>query len=185
MSLSLYTNAKPEPLVDTVKLIEENCEPALCTVLFVGGAGGSLRSGVTKNPVKLTKSIQNKKTELTSGGANPYIWPGGGITFMVNVLDMPENAFGYVPTPAIVAPLEFTLTKENYQNLGGHVDDIRTIKDIFCRFKSLKGYYVDRKAGWDTHGLPVELSVEKLLSITKEDIMTQKLLIYLKKLNFY
>ena len=46
----------------------------------------------------------------------------------------------------------------------------RTIKDIFCRFKSLKGYYVDRKAGWDTHGLPVELSVEKLLSITKEDI---------------
>ena len=116
----------PEKLVDTVKLIEENCEPALCTVLFVGGAGGSLRSGVTKNPVKLTKSIQNKKTELTSGGATPYIWPGGGITFMVNVLDMPENAFGYVPTPAIVAPLEFTLTKENYQNLGGHVDDIRT-----------------------------------------------------------
>ena len=50
---------------------------------------------------------------------------------MVNVLDMPENALGYVPTPAIVAPLEFTLTKENYQNLGGHVDDIRTIKDIF------------------------------------------------------
>ena len=46
----------------------------------------------------------------------------------------------------------------------------RTIKDIFCRFKSLKGYRVDRKAGWDTHGLPVELSVEKLLSITKEDI---------------
>ena len=116
----------PEKLVDTVKLIEENCEPALCTVLFVGGAGGSLRSGVTKNPVKLTKSIQNKKTELTAGGATPYIWPGGGITFMVNVLDMPENAFGYVPTPAIVAPLEFTLTKENYQNLGGHVDDIRT-----------------------------------------------------------
>ena len=42
-----------------------------------------------------------------------------------------DSAFGYVPTPAIVAPLEFTLTKENYQNLGGHVDDIRTIKDIF------------------------------------------------------
>ena len=61
----------PKKLVDTVKLIEENCEPALCTVLFVGGAGGSLRSGVTKNPVKLTKSIQNKKTELTSGGATP------------------------------------------------------------------------------------------------------------------
>ena len=46
----------------------------------------------------------------------------------------------------------------------------RTIKDIFCRYKTLKGYLVERKAGWDTHGLPVELSVETLLQITKEDI---------------
>ncbi len=46
----------------------------------------------------------------------------------------------------------------------------RTIKDIFCRYKTLKGYQVQRKAGWDTHGLPVELGVEKLLGITKEDI---------------
>ena len=46
----------------------------------------------------------------------------------------------------------------------------RTIKDIFCRYKSQKGYYVSRKAGWDTHGLPVELGVEKKLGITKEDI---------------
>jgi isoleucyl-tRNA synthetase len=46
----------------------------------------------------------------------------------------------------------------------------RTIKDIFCRYKTLKGFMVERKAGWDTHGLPVELSVEKTLGITKEDI---------------
>lgn len=46
----------------------------------------------------------------------------------------------------------------------------RAIKDIFCRYKTLKGFRVDRKAGWDTHGLPVELGVEKLLGITKEDI---------------
>ncbi|MDR2083456.1 MAG: isoleucine--tRNA ligase [Bacteroidales bacterium] len=46
----------------------------------------------------------------------------------------------------------------------------RAIKDIFCRYKTLKGYYVKRKAGWDTHGLPVEISVEKSLGITKEDI---------------
>lgn len=46
----------------------------------------------------------------------------------------------------------------------------RTIKDIFCRFKTMQGFRVDRKAGWDTHGLPVELSVEKSLGITKEDI---------------
>ena len=46
----------------------------------------------------------------------------------------------------------------------------RTIKDLFCRFKTLKGFQVKRKAGWDTHGLPIELSVEKELGITKEDI---------------
>ena len=46
----------------------------------------------------------------------------------------------------------------------------RTIKDVFCRFKTMKGYQVKRKAGWDTHGLPVELGVEKELGITKEDI---------------
>jgi isoleucyl-tRNA synthetase len=46
----------------------------------------------------------------------------------------------------------------------------RTIKDVFCRYKTQKGFYVKRKAGWDTHGLPVELAVEKMLHITKEDI---------------
>ncbi len=46
----------------------------------------------------------------------------------------------------------------------------RAIKDLFCRYKTLKGYYVERKAGWDTHGLPVELSVEENMGISKEDI---------------
>ncbi len=53
---------------------------------------------------------------------------------------------------------------------GIHHVMARTIKDIFCRFKTQQGYLVHRKAGWDTHGLPVELGVEKKLGITKEDI---------------
>ena len=53
---------------------------------------------------------------------------------------------------------------------GIHHVMARTIKDVFCRYKAQKGYLVDRKAGWDTHGLPVELGVEKSLGITKEDI---------------
>ena len=53
---------------------------------------------------------------------------------------------------------------------GIHHVMARTIKDIFCRYKTMKGYQVKRKAGWDTHGLPVELGVEKSLGITKEDI---------------
>ena len=53
---------------------------------------------------------------------------------------------------------------------GIHHVMARSIKDIFCRFKTMQGFQVKRKAGWDTHGLPVELGVEKMLGITKEDI---------------
>lgn len=56
---------------------------------------------------------------------------------------------------------------------GIHHVMARAIKDIFCRYKTLKGNYVTRKAGWDTHGLPVEIGVEKSLGITKEDIGTK------------
>ena len=53
---------------------------------------------------------------------------------------------------------------------GIHHVMARAIKDIFCRYKTQKGFYVRRKAGWDTHGLPIEIAVEKTLGITKEDI---------------
>ena len=53
---------------------------------------------------------------------------------------------------------------------GIHHVMARSIKDIFCRYKTMKGFQVKRKAGWDTHGLPVELGVEKAMGITKEDI---------------
>ena len=53
---------------------------------------------------------------------------------------------------------------------GIHHVMARTVKDIFCRYKTIQGYKVFRKGGWDTHGLPVELQVEKSLGITKDDI---------------
>ena len=120
----------PANLKSSVELIKENCEPALCTVMFVGGAGGSLRSGVTKNPIQLTKSVKNNETNITCGGAKTYIWPGGGITLMVDVHEMPDNSFGYVPTPAIVATLEFTIDRNKYKSIGGHTTKIRSKKDI-------------------------------------------------------
>lgn len=120
----------PEALVPSVALIAENCEPALCTVMFMGGAGGSLRSGVTQNPVKLTRAVQDQNAKVTVGGVPAYVWPGGGITLMADVSKMPDGAFGMVPTPAIVAPLEFTVSREAYEQLGGHVDHVRSVGDI-------------------------------------------------------
>ncbi|MEO1601971.1 MAG: 6-hydroxynicotinate reductase [Pseudomonadota bacterium] len=117
----------PEALRPTVGLIGENCEPARSTVMFMGGAGGSLRAGATRNPVALTRSVQAGRTEVTIGGQPAYVWPGGGITVMADVAAMPDGAFGYVPTPALVAPLEFTTTREEYLRLGGHADAIRPV----------------------------------------------------------
>ncbi len=120
----------PPELVQSVERIQENCEPALCTVLFMGGAGGSLRAGVTDNPVRLTRSVKEALTSVTSGGAPVYVWPGGGITFMVDVTQMPAGAFGYVPTPALVAPIEFTLRLDDYAALGGHMDYVRPLASL-------------------------------------------------------
>jgi 6-hydroxynicotinate reductase len=122
----------PDALRETVALINENCEPSLCTVLFIGGAGGSLRAGVTRNPVRLTRSVQAKGTRLTSGGAECYVWPGGGITFMVDVTQLPAGAFGYVPTPALVAPLEFTLPRADYLAMGGHGEAVRSLAEVMA-----------------------------------------------------
>jgi 6-hydroxynicotinate reductase len=130
----------PEALIESVERIRENCEPALCSVLFMGGAGGSLRAGVTENPVRLTRSVRQALTTVTAGGAPVTVWPGGGITFMVDVTLLPENAFGYVPTPALVAPIEFTMRRDDYAALGGHLDHIRPVAAIVAeRASRLRG----------------------------------------------
>ncbi len=127
---------QPRPMPHALKKINEriseNCEPALCTVLFMGGAGGSLRAGVTDNPVRLTKSVKSLFTRVTCGGANAYVWPGGGITVMVDVLELPDNSFGYVPTPALVAPIEFTMRAEHYAAMGGYTDRVRTLEAVLA-----------------------------------------------------
>jgi len=120
----------PDALREIAEKIADNCEPSLCSVLFMGGAGGSLRAGVTANPVGLTRSVKDALTRVTVGGAAGYVWPGGGITVMADVMDMPTNAFGYVPTPALVAPIEFTMRRSDYAALGGHMDRVRPVSEV-------------------------------------------------------
>ena len=135
--MSLTPQSQPMPMPAPVRLvverIAENCEPALCTVLFMAGAGGSLRAGVTENPVRLTRSVRDALTKVTLGGVPAYVWPGGGITLMVDVARMPKNSFGYVPTPALVAPIEFTLRADDYAALGGYASRAITLEDAVAR----------------------------------------------------
>ena len=80
---------------------------------------------------------------VTCGGAPAYVWPGGGITVMVDVMRMPDKSFGTVPTPAIVAPIEFSMTQDDYQRLGGHVDHIRSLAQVL------------KSGAWHNDGAPV------------------------------
>ncbi|MGF6763702.1 hypothetical protein P3T24_004033 [Paraburkholderia sp. GAS33] len=122
----------PEAVRRTVERIGENCEPSLATVLFLGGAGGSLRAGATENPVLLTRAIKQRLVNVTCGGAPAYVWPGGGITVMVDVTRMPDRSFGTVPTPAIVAPIEFTMSYDVYRDLGGHLEAVRSLESVLA-----------------------------------------------------
>ena len=122
----------PATVRSTVERIGENCEPSLATVLFLGGAGGSLRAGATENPVLLTRAIKQRLVNVTCGGAQAYVWPGGGITVMVDVTRMPDRSFGTVPTPAIVAPIEFTMSYDVYRDLGGHLDAVRSLESVLA-----------------------------------------------------
>ncbi|MBP1849190.1 6-hydroxynicotinate reductase [Rhizobium halophytocola] len=123
----------PAAIEETVAVVSENCEPAMTSVLFMGGAGGSLRAGVTTNPVRLTRSVKDALTYVSCGGAPAYVWPGGGITVMADVTQMPSNSFGYVPTPAIVAPIEFTMRLEDYRALGGHMEAVMPIEEAIAQ----------------------------------------------------
>ena len=129
----------PDAVSAAVARIGENCEPALCSVLFMAGAGGSLRAGATDNPVLLTQAVQSGRARVTSGGAPVFVWPGGGITYLVDVASMPAEAFGHVPTPALVAPIEFTLTLADYAALGGHLDRVQSLEAVLqgARISSL------------------------------------------------
>jgi hypothetical protein len=141
-NLRMVPARAPPEVMKVVERIGENCEPALCTVLYMAGAGGSLRAGVTENPVALTRSIKDLLVNVTCGGAPTYVWPGGGIMVMVDVARMPENSFGWVPTPAIVSPIEFTMRLADYARLGGHMDRVQRLEDVLASQRY-------RLAAWD------------------------------------
>ena len=140
----------PAAIQSVVDRIGENCEPSMTTVLFLGGAGGSLRAGGTDNPVQLTRRIKDAMVNVTCGGAPAYVWPGGGITVMVDVMRMPDHSFGSVPTPAIVAPIEFSMLLSDYRALGGHMNHVRSLDDALAR------------GAWHSDGAPTARRFEPL-----------------------
>ena len=95
------------------------------------GFGGGVRNVISKvNPIAVNKALKDGKILYTICGRPVHIWEGGGITAECSVDDCPEGAFSWVPTPAGVTPLEVTMTKETYQEIGGYMDAIRPVDEI-------------------------------------------------------
>ncbi len=110
--------------------IRDNCEDSRVSVIYTGGAGGSARGGVCKKPLRLTQAVHAGKAVLTIGGAPAFVLPGGGINFMVDTEQVVEHSFTWVPTPATVAPVEYTMTVEDYEEIGGHLEKIVQKHDL-------------------------------------------------------
>jgi len=115
---------------NTVNMISSNCEASRVSAVYVGGSGGSARVGVTKHPIKLNQAIHENKAKLTVGGAPVYILPGGGINFLVDIEKVKIHGFTWVPTPAVVSPIEYTMLLQDYLNIGGHRESIKTLDEL-------------------------------------------------------
>lgn len=113
-----------------VDYIADNCEDARVSALYVGGTGGSARAGVAVNPIKVTRAVHKGDAKLTIDGAEAFVLPGGGINFMVDVEKMVPKAFTWVPTPATVAPVEYTMSRQKYEEIGGHTQYIKQLKEL-------------------------------------------------------
>jgi ferredoxin len=134
-----FVEIPPTPgVLEVMNEIAASCEPSKVSAMYIAGAGGSARAGITQRPLKLTEAIKQRKAKLTIGGAPTFILPGGGISFIVDVEQVKAPFFYWVPTPAVVAPLEYTMTLQDYAAIGGHVHAIRPLSEVIEEMKQRK-----------------------------------------------
>lgn len=115
---------------EVVRAIAQTCEYARVSAMIRAGVGGSARAGVTRHPILLTRGVHEGKVKLTCGGAEVFIMPGGGINFIADVERMPPRPFAWAPTPALIVPVEYTMTRKVYKELGGHMDALRPLEEV-------------------------------------------------------
>ena len=122
---------------EAVGAVARTCEPSRVSAVYAAGVGGSARAGVVRWPLELTRAVHQGRARLTCGGAPVFLWPGGGITFYVDVERITPGAFTWVPTPATVAPIEYTMRLEDYRRMGGHLEAMKP-------FSALEPVWLDR-----------------------------------------
>ena len=105
----------------------------MATAILAAGVGGSARAGVTKNPIRLTRAVHAGKVAITIGGARPFIFPGGGINFLVDVGKIKFGSIYLSPTPSFIPPIEYTMRLDTFREIGGHLEAMQPIDRVMGR----------------------------------------------------
>ncbi len=113
-----------------LNVLKESCEATRVSGVFAAGVGGSARAGVTKHPIRLTRAVHRGEVKVTVGGANPFIFPGGGINFLVDVEKISFGAIYASPTPSFILPIEYTMAYETFCAIGGHLEAVRPLEEV-------------------------------------------------------
>jgi hypothetical protein len=90
---------------------------------------------------EVVKAIKDARIKLTAAGQETIILPGGNLIFMVDVAKMPENCFTWVPTPATVVPIEFTMTKATFTEICGYSGAVKPLEKVLEEFEHV---YLDQ-----------------------------------------
>jgi NAD-dependent dihydropyrimidine dehydrogenase PreA subunit len=118
--------------MEFIRVLQDSCEESRVSAVFAAGVGGSARAGVTKNPIKLTRAVHAGKVAITIGGARPFIFPGGGINFLVDVERIRYGSIYLSPAPSFVLPVEYTMTMETFREIGGHIEAVRPVAEVLA-----------------------------------------------------
>ena len=131
MRKGAFTEDKPTAeAARFLETLKSSCEESMVSAVFAAGVGGSARAGVTKNPIRLTRAVHEGRVSLSIGGAKPFIFPGGGINFLVDVGQIKQGSIYLSPTPSFIIPVEYTMTLDTFREIGGHIGVIRPVEDV-------------------------------------------------------
>ncbi|RJR21317.1 MAG: 6-hydroxynicotinate reductase [Desulfobacteraceae bacterium] len=126
----LLESGLPAKAGEFLAVLRDSCETTRVSGIFAAGVGGSARAGVTKNPIRLTRAVHRGEVKVTVGGAKPFILPGGGINFLVDVEKIRFGSIYTSPTPSFILPIEYTMTHETFRSIGGHLEAVRPLEEV-------------------------------------------------------
>ncbi|MBW1712652.1 MAG: 4Fe-4S binding protein [Deltaproteobacteria bacterium] len=124
-----------EELENLLAFMRGCCQEARTNVLYVGGVGGGVRGALhPDHSPEVARAVMSGRIRLTAGGQKTCLMPGGNLIFSADVSPMPTGCFAWVPTPATVVPIEFTMTRKTYDQVCGYPRAVKPMDEVLQEF---------------------------------------------------